>query len=196
MARNDARYRNDRNDHNYRDASVERDQAWRDRRADNDRNDHNGSAPDAWITASTKMKFATDPLVPATSINVDTDNGEVTLFGTVPSQASAQQAVRLAHQVNGVRMVHNELVVVPKDDRKQATQDDRRVTARIKDRFDKANFHQASIHVDVRAGVARLTGTYARDRDHYDALMLARTTPGVLYVQDDLESDDNRAGNE
>jgi len=190
------RHRNDRVNDDRRDRYGNRTAAndWNDdrRRADNDRS----NVPDAWITASTKMKFATDGLVPATTINVDTDNGEVTLFGTVPSQASAQQAVRLARQVDGVRAVHNELVVVPRDDRRQATADDGRITARIKDRFDRANFRQANIHVDVRAGVARLTGTYDRDRDHYDALMLARSTPGVLYVQDDLEPDNDRASQE
>ena len=60
---------------------------------------------DATITSAIKMKFAADKTVEALAIDVDTSNGNVTLTGTVKSHVEADQAVRLAKSVEGVKNV-------------------------------------------------------------------------------------------
>jgi hyperosmotically inducible protein len=66
---------------------------------------------DATITSAVKMKLAEDKQVDANSIDVDTSDGQVTLTGTVGSQAEADQAVVLARGVEGVKSVTPRLTV-------------------------------------------------------------------------------------
>jgi len=74
-----------------------------------------GVAKDMWITAATKTKLMADDDTPAMSINVDTHDGEVTLFGTVPTKQAKADAETTARSVDGVKSVHNELVVEADD---------------------------------------------------------------------------------
>ena len=67
---------------------------------------------DAAITSEAKLKFAADDTVKALNIDVDTNNGVVTLRGTVNSKAELNQAVRLAKSVDGVKKVISELEIV------------------------------------------------------------------------------------
>ena len=66
---------------------------------------------DASITSAIKMKFANDELVSASNINVDTNDGHVTLTGTVDSQAEITRAVRIGRSVDGVKTVHSNLEI-------------------------------------------------------------------------------------
>lgn len=66
---------------------------------------------DAWITSQTKMRLLADGDTPGLDINVDTEDGVVTLVGTVPSEAAKQAAEANARKVDGVRSVKNELRV-------------------------------------------------------------------------------------
>jgi hyperosmotically inducible periplasmic protein len=66
---------------------------------------------DGSITSAIKMKFANDEQVSASAIDVDTNNGDVTLNGTVSSQAEADRAVELAKTVSGVKSVKSNLTI-------------------------------------------------------------------------------------
>ena len=66
---------------------------------------------DATITSAIKMKFAADDDVKALAIDVDTSDGNVTLTGTVKTQAEADRAVMLAKGVEGVKNVTPKLTV-------------------------------------------------------------------------------------
>jgi hyperosmotically inducible protein len=66
---------------------------------------------DASITAAVKMKMADDELVKARNIDVDTNEGVVTLNGTVASQAEEQKAIDRARSVDGVKNVVSNLKV-------------------------------------------------------------------------------------
>jgi hyperosmotically inducible periplasmic protein len=66
---------------------------------------------DASITSAIKMKFANDELVSASTINVDTNQGHVTLSGTVGSQAELDRAVLLGRSVDGVKSVRSNLTI-------------------------------------------------------------------------------------
>jgi hyperosmotically inducible protein len=57
------------------------------------------------------MKFAADKTVDAFDINVDTDDGNVTLTGKVRAKTDADQAVALARTVEGVKTVTPRLTI-------------------------------------------------------------------------------------
>ncbi len=62
-------------------------------------------AADAWITTKVKSEFGTTKGVSATDISVSTNDGVVTLRGTVATQAEKARAERVAQSVKGVKSV-------------------------------------------------------------------------------------------
>lgn len=66
---------------------------------------------DPSITFAIKSAMIEDDLVRAREINVDTENGVVTLNGTQPSQAAIDRAEQLAWRADGVTKVVNRLTV-------------------------------------------------------------------------------------
>lgn len=68
---------------------------------------------DTAITTKVKAAMARDKEVSATSVSVETVQGEVRLSGFVNSTSEKQRAEQLALQVEGVRSVQNGLVVRP-----------------------------------------------------------------------------------
>ncbi|MGD9765657.1 MAG: BON domain-containing protein, partial [Candidatus Binatia bacterium] len=68
-------------------------------------------ARDTWLTTAVKAALKDDPSIAAGSIAVDTEDGVVTLFGVVPSDAARRAAERTARSIRGVRSVQNELLV-------------------------------------------------------------------------------------
>src|SRR5262245_10636006 len=72
------------------------------------------AADDAWITTDAKARLLATADVPALEINVDTNSGIVTLFGTVPTETAKKAAEAEMKKIDGVKGVENELQVVPK----------------------------------------------------------------------------------
>lgn len=68
---------------------------------------------DLYITSATKMHLLADRETPGLRINVDTENGVVTLAGTVTSREAKRTAELNAQQVAGVKQVVNRLEVEP-----------------------------------------------------------------------------------
>ncbi len=66
---------------------------------------------DASITASVKTHLAEEKAITLTRINVDTNNGVVSLNGVVDSESLKQRAGEIARQTNGVAKVINNLQV-------------------------------------------------------------------------------------
>jgi hyperosmotically inducible protein len=66
---------------------------------------------DATITAAVKAKIIADPELNALNIDVDTQNGVVTLSGVVKDERHRMEAVELARRTDGVREVRNRLEV-------------------------------------------------------------------------------------
>lgn len=140
---------------------------------------------DMWITTATKSRLLADGDTPALSINVDTDNGVVTLFGVVPTAGAKAAAEADAMKVTGVTRVENDLEVVPSKDQKV-------VAVRDEDALKEAQKallgHDELKHVsvDVKNGVARLTGTVSNASDYIMAAVVVRAAPGVRSVSNDL----------
>lgn len=70
-----------------------------------------GKADDAAITASIASEFAKDADLSAIKINVDTKDGNVTLYGPAPTAAAREKATILAKSIKGVASVSNKLTV-------------------------------------------------------------------------------------
>lgn len=74
--------------------------------------DKTGNAlSDAAITSEVKTKFLAEPGVSGLNIDVDTNNGVVTLSGNVKSKAEAAKAMTIARNSKGVKRVVNKLKV-------------------------------------------------------------------------------------
>jgi hyperosmotically inducible protein len=69
---------------------------------------------DAALTGSVKTKLAADKLSSLTRVDVDTNNGTVSLNGVVESAEQKARAQELASQVSGVNRVVNNLQVQKK----------------------------------------------------------------------------------
>lgn len=69
---------------------------------------------DAVITTSVNGELAKDDKLSALKINVDTSDGNVSLNGTAPDEASRERAAQLALGVKGVHKVDNNLQVAAK----------------------------------------------------------------------------------
>jgi len=146
-----------------------------------------GRVVDATITAGAKMRLLADPATPATDINVDTTDGIVTLFGYVPTRAAKAKAGADALKVSGVKRVDNELQVVPAEQRSQVGRRDSEIEGTIEKALAKnEELSDADIKVEVRNGVARLSGTVATESDKSTATRIARTASGVRSVESEL----------
>jgi hyperosmotically inducible protein len=152
------------------------------------------AAMDGWITAQTKYRFWTDADIAASDINVDTRRGIVTLFGTVPNASISDKAVRVAKDVPGVKSVNRELRVVAASQKKHETAKDDQVASEVRKRLTDAKLKGSDVHVEVKAATVRLTGTVQYASDRYAAVAIARGTPGVGWVRNDLRIESPTAG--
>jgi hyperosmotically inducible protein len=66
---------------------------------------------DAALTAKVKTALSLNKRVPVSSINVDSENGVVTLRGEVPTDDSRNAAQQIAQDTPGVQQVNNHLYV-------------------------------------------------------------------------------------
>jgi osmotically-inducible protein OsmY len=70
-------------------------------------------ANDAWIWAKTRSVLTTADDLSDSTINVDVENGVITLSGTVSSQEQVKKADELAKGIEGQKGVQNKLQVAP-----------------------------------------------------------------------------------
>jgi osmotically-inducible protein OsmY len=69
------------------------------------------AASDTAVTTQVQAKFLNDPMIKARRINVQTQEGGVTLSGSVMSKAESDKAEELAKDTEGVKRVVNNLIV-------------------------------------------------------------------------------------
>ena len=70
-----------------------------------------GKVDDASITVKVNSALAADKDLSAIKIDVDTQNGVVTLSGPAPTAAAKERASEVARNVKGVTSVNNQLTV-------------------------------------------------------------------------------------
>ena len=146
------------------------------------------TARDMWITSAVKLRLMANSETPALEINVDTSDGIVTLFGTVPSQQAKQAASEEVRKVSGVKSVNNDLQIVAEAQAARVAEKDSDIKAAIEKRLAaRDDLGDSDIDVEVSNGVARLTGSIDSQIDRLTALTAARATSGVRAVLDSLE---------
>jgi osmotically-inducible protein OsmY len=142
------------------------------------------TASDIWITSAVRVSLLADSNVPGLEIDLDSWGGVVTLFGIVSSQDAKGAAEADALKVSGVKRVVNELQVVPSAKQAAVNASDDELQHTVRKALDDHGFRD--IGLEVRNGVARLTGTVPTGARNLEAAVLARSVPGVRAVQDDL----------
>jgi len=142
---------------------------------------------DTWITLATKLRLLADKRTPALDVSVDARDGAVTLFGMVPSAEARAAAEENAWRARGVKRVVNRLQVVPPSKQEAVKAHDDRVERAVRKALEsRPELSDARIDVDVRNGVARLTGTVPTEQQRLTAALAARSVTGLKSVHDDL----------
>ena len=134
------------------------------------------------------------------STNVETNNGRVTLTGSVTSAAAKANAERLASNTRGVRSVSNQIRIDPDkkplnalnnaaDKLKQTAQEagekveDAWITAKVKSNFlYSSNVSGTDIDVDTKDGEVALKGKVSSNAERALAIELAENVRGVKSV--------------
>jgi hyperosmotically inducible periplasmic protein len=173
---------------------------------------------DTGITTEVKAKITDDDLLNNTDISVETNDGMVTLKGTVENDAQVQRAKEIATNVDGVKMVHNDLKIGTtestankavdetknlankteegiKDTGKKAGKaiNDASITAEIKLKLAGDDLTDAlDINVDTQNAVVTLNGTVGSQAEADRAVQLARSVEDVKNVHSKLKIQANR----
>ena len=154
--------------------------------------------PDAWLTAKIQSKYFLDDVVKMSDIDVDTQDGVVTLKGNVTSERERRQALALARNTDGVKSVTDQLQLQPETPESTGTPtakippvepvvDDTWITTKIQSKFfldQSVKGHQ--INVDTRKGVVTLKGNVETDQQKQEAERIASETDGVSKVINNL----------
>src|SRR5205823_817456 len=145
------------------------------------------AARDILITSATKLRLLADSRTPALEINVDTTDGDLTLFGMVPSNEAKAAAEEDARGVSGVKRVVNLLQVVHPAKQEAVKANDQALERDIKAALaGRPDLSDSRIAVEVKNGVARLSGTVPSQEERLAAALTARAAVGVKSVEDDL----------
>ena len=164
--------------------------------------------PDALLTAKVKAQLAADAEVNPFEIEVTTEDGVVTLTGTVDETIDRERAEHLARTTVGVRSVVNRLEVQRRDDMadlgdkvEEAADEagdalasggealtDAAITAAVKTKLLAADHLDGlEINVDTDNGVVSLNGKVKTRDQKLEAERLARETNGVRDTVNNLE---------
>lgn len=153
-------------------------------------------APDAWITAKTRIALMTTDGIDTWDLNVDTNNGVVTLHGKVETAAAKAAAEREARRLDGVKDVKNLLQVVSRPARATTNDADDAIEDRVEDALSKAaSVKDSGITVaSVNKGVVLLTGSADTIEQHLAAVETAHAVQGVKRVSSNVTVKGDRPG--
>jgi osmotically-inducible protein OsmY len=157
------------------------------------------AASAAFITTAIQAKYFVADDVKASTIDVTTSNdGVVTLDGTVETEAARNEAVRLARETEGVQRVADRLRIQPDREAETARNTSGRdgespdawITMKIQSKyFVDSDVRGRNIDVETMDGKVTLTGMVGSEAERRQAVTLARNTDGVTDVSDMLKVD-------
>jgi osmotically-inducible protein OsmY len=152
--------------------------------------------PDTWITATIQSRYFLDAEVKGRDIDVDTQNGTVTLRGVVDTDAERRQALMIARNTEGVREVTDQLKVIgasgARDTRTDLSRaadavDDAWITTKIQSKFFlDPDIKGRAINVTTTGGVVTLQGDVPTAAQQKSAEQIAMETDGVRRVNNQL----------
>ena len=139
------------------------------------------------IRAAVYEALVTDPRIDADDIVVDIFGGDVTLNGTVPSQAQRSEAAAAARRVAGATTVQNLLAVaLPSDDYGDDT-----ALAQLVNQALRANRAVPDgVRATCREGGVFLTGIVSHSAQRVAAEDAASGVGGVLSITNQIEVQD------
>jgi len=140
---------------------------------------------DATITTKVKGMLLDDHSVPAMKIDVDTIEGNVILTGVVDTREQKEKALEIARKVQGVKKVTDNMQVGLKT-WGDAWNDEVLVTKINKDLLMTPGIRTFNIDVDADLGVVTLTGVVDTPANKQRIIDIARRTPGVKKIVDNL----------
>jgi osmotically-inducible protein OsmY len=145
------------------------------------------AASDLWLTTETRLRLLADPRLLGLDVSVDSRDQTITLFGIVPAEDAKSAALEDAKQVSGVRAVRNELQVVPESKQPIVRARDGELEAKVREAiYRRPEMKHAGIHVVVRNGIVRLSGTAPSQQHRLFAVTAAHAVPGVRAVEQDV----------
>jgi hyperosmotically inducible protein len=143
---------------------------------------------DAVVSAKVKAALIEDPATKARQIEVDTFRGTVQLSGFVDTADEKAAASRVAHSVNGVQNVRNNLVVGHTDRSAGKVLDDGVITTKVKAALVAEPATKArDITVVTREGIVQLSGFVDSPSEKATAGEVAQGIAGVREVRNDLQ---------
>ncbi len=138
---------------------------------------------DTQIAAEVRGILLRDPLVEEESVEVTVSNGVVRLAGVVPSEAQQAAAGDDASMAAGVKGVVNHLSVRP-----VAERTDEEIADAVQDAvLRELLLGPSEVSVQVENGVVRLRGSVWTSGVRFRAEEMARLTPGVVDVINDIQ---------
>jgi hyperosmotically inducible protein len=146
---------------------------------------------DTVVTTKVKAALIEDPATKARQIDVNTFRGTVQLSGFVDSADEKAAATRVAHSVNGVQNVRNDLSVGHTDRSAGAVVDDGVITTKVKAALVAEPATKArDINVITREGIVQLSGFVDSPGEKATASEVAQGVAGVKVVRNDLQIKD------
>lgn len=152
---------------------------------------------DTGITAKVKESLSNDARTESAKIDVETNNGVVTLSGTADTAKAKDAAEELARNVAEVKGIDNRISAPSAMDDMSAKADsaasnageavsDAMITTKVKASFAADDQVKATaINVDTDDGVVKLKGQVASDSARERAITIAKGINGVKSVDDD-----------
>ncbi|NIP42292.1 MAG: BON domain-containing protein, partial [candidate division Zixibacteria bacterium] len=134
------------------------------------------------ISYAVENQLLTDPGVPAHLIDVQTNEGVVTLYGSVVNLLAKERAAKVAETVKGVRSVINEIIV--KDVERSDDAIERDATRAL---FEDPATEAYEINVEVWNGKAILNGRVESREEKMLAEKVVRGIRGVADIENNIE---------
>ncbi|WP_123349059.1 MULTISPECIES: molecular chaperone OsmY [unclassified Enterobacter] len=144
---------------------------------------------DSTITAKVKAALVDHESIKSTDISVKTEQKVVTLSGFVESQAQAEEAVKVAKEVEGVTSVSDKLHVRDgKDQSVKGYAGDAVTTSEIKAKLLADDIVPSrNVKVETTDGLVQLSGTVKNQAQSDRAESIAKAIDGVKSVKNDLK---------
>ena len=143
---------------------------------------------DTVVTAKVKAALVDNPVTKARQIDVEVFRGSVQLNGFVATAAEKSQATATTRSVQGVRNVHNNLLVRAPDATAGQVVDDAVLTGKVKTALVGSPITKAhQINVETRGGVVQLSGFVDSAAAKAEAGRLAREVTGVRSVRNEID---------
>lgn len=147
---------------------------------------------DSMITAKVKSQLVANDVTKATTINVKTNHGIVTLTGTVDSEIEAATAIQIAASTADVKQVNTQNFYYKTESGQQQQNkqfiQDSYITAKVKGLLirekliNNIEFPAMTINVETKNSIVYLNGTVEHEKQLKKAIELSKSIKGVKKV--------------